>query len=161
MDTIGGLPAHPLVVHAVVVLVPLSALGALVVALWPRARSRFGWLVVGAAVLDVVLVPWATSSGESLEEGVRETALMEKHAEMGGQLTPWVVVLAVGVLGLMLLPRLAGALVRQGSPPGTPWLGLAVAALTVVAAGGALVQVVRIGHSGAEATWSGVPTSGG
>lgn len=33
-STIFGLPTHPLVVHAVVVLVPLAALSALVVAVW-------------------------------------------------------------------------------------------------------------------------------
>jgi hypothetical protein len=37
--TIFGLPAHPFVVHAVVVLVPLSALAGLVVAVWPAARE--------------------------------------------------------------------------------------------------------------------------
>jgi len=35
---ISGLPLHVLLVHAVVILVPLSALGALVIAIWPAAR---------------------------------------------------------------------------------------------------------------------------
>ena len=160
MDSIGGLPAHPLVVHAVVVLVPLTAVGAVVVSLWPRGRTQFGWLVAAGAVLSMGLVPWATSSGEALEEGVSETALMEKHAEMGGQLTPWVVVLAVGMVALMGLSRATAKASASGTSRAPSWMVLAVAALTVLAATGALVQVIRIGHSGAEATWSGVSTSG-
>ncbi|GJF03026.1 hypothetical protein [Pseudonocardia sp. D17] len=38
-----GLPVHPLVVHAVVVLVPAAVIGAVLVALWPRIRARRGW----------------------------------------------------------------------------------------------------------------------
>jgi hypothetical protein len=38
-----GLPAHPLLVHAVVVLVPLVAIGAIAAVLWPSLRTRIGW----------------------------------------------------------------------------------------------------------------------
>lgn len=161
MDNIWGIPAHPLIVHAVVVLVPLTALGAVLVSVWPWARSHVGWLVAGGAVLDVALVPLATGSGESLEERVPETALMEKHAEMGGQLTPWVIVLAVGVVAVMVLARV-GARSTDARPVwAAPWLAMVVAGVTIVAASGAMVEVVRIGHSGAEASWSDVDPSGG
>ncbi len=40
MTTVGGLPAHILLVHAVVVLVPLSALLIVLVTTWPAARAR-------------------------------------------------------------------------------------------------------------------------
>jgi len=39
--TINGLPMHPLLVHAAVVLVPISALMALVGAVWPAAWRFF------------------------------------------------------------------------------------------------------------------------
>ena len=39
-------------------------------------------------------------------------------------------------------------------------MSIVVAAVTVVAASGTLVQVVRIGHSGAEASWSDVSAVG-
>ncbi len=55
-----GLPAHPLIVHAVVVLVPLVALGAVGVVLWRGLRDRVGWLVVAGAATTAVLVPLAT-----------------------------------------------------------------------------------------------------
>lgn len=47
-DTLNGLPAHPLVVHAVVVLFPLAILGTLLIAIRPRWRVRYGPLVVAA-----------------------------------------------------------------------------------------------------------------
>ena len=161
MDNISGIPAHPLIVHAVVVLVPLTAVGAVLVAVWPWARSHVGWLVAAGAVLDVALVPLATASGESLEERVPETALAEKHAEMGGQLTPWVIALAVGVVAVMVLARTVARSTGAHPAWAAPWLAMVVAGVTIVAASGAMVQVVRIGHSGAKASWSDVGSSGG
>jgi hypothetical protein len=161
MDTVGGIPAHPFIVHAVVVLVPLTAVGAVLVALVPWVRAHVGWLVAAGAVLDVVLAPLATSSGESLEERVRETGAMERHAEMGGQLTPWVVGLAIGAVAVMVLARATAGVNGSSAPWAARWVSVLVAAVTIVAASGAMVQVVRIGHSGAEATWSNVGPAGG
>lgn len=39
LDTIFGLPIHPLLVHATVVIVPLAAVLVLLTALWPAARA--------------------------------------------------------------------------------------------------------------------------
>ena len=41
MSTVNGLPAHVLLVHAVVVLVPLTSLLLVLVAVWPAARRRW------------------------------------------------------------------------------------------------------------------------
>jgi hypothetical protein len=78
-----GLPAHPLLVHAVVVLVPLVAIGAVAAVLWPSLRARIGWLLAAGAVLNLVLTPLTVVSGEALEERVRENAALESHAEQG------------------------------------------------------------------------------
>ncbi len=42
IETQNGLPAHPLLVHVPIVLVPLSAVGA-VLMLWPFLRAKIGW----------------------------------------------------------------------------------------------------------------------
>jgi len=42
LDSLFGLPAHPLLVHGAVVLVPLAALGTIVIAFWPAARELIG-----------------------------------------------------------------------------------------------------------------------
>ena len=39
---VGGLPLHPLIVHAVVVLLPLTVLAVLLGTFWPAARRRLG-----------------------------------------------------------------------------------------------------------------------
>lgn len=42
LDTLFGLPTHPLIVHATVVIVPAAALTVTVAALWPPFRMRAG-----------------------------------------------------------------------------------------------------------------------
>ena len=44
MDTFAGLPAHPLLVHAPVVLVPVVALLVILMIVRPQWLERFGWL---------------------------------------------------------------------------------------------------------------------
>ena len=150
-ETFGGIPLHPLVVHAVVVLVPLAALLVLLSAVSGRFRSWSGLMTPLLATAALISVPLATSSGESLEERVAETALMDKHTELGEQLTPWVIGLAVLAWALWWLTRRAGR--ASGAKSGGPLL-VAAAALAVVAVVGSTVQVYRIGHSGAESVWS-------
>ena len=106
----------------------------------------------------MLLVPLATGSGESLEERVDETALVEKHTEMGEQLLPWVIALAVAIVAFMVFARLAARRTVGAPAPAwaAPWVTILVIAVTVVAAAGTLVQVARIGHSGAKASWSDV-----
>ena len=53
LDTIGGIPLHPLIVHAVVVLVPLASLLLLLAALSPRIRHLAGILTPITAALDL------------------------------------------------------------------------------------------------------------
>lgn len=150
-ETAFGLPLHPLIVHGTVVIVPLAALTVLLAVLWPRFRNWAGPLPAGLAVVGLVLVPLSTSSGENLERSVRETELVERHAELGEQLLPFVAVLAVAAIGLWLIGR------RERAGSSSPKLLLVVlAALAVLAAVGTTVQVVRIGHSGAESAWGDV-----
>ena len=82
MSTINGLPAHILLVHAVVVLLPLSAVLLAVTALWPAARSRLAGpnAVLAAGVL--ALVPLTTSAGEWLEGRVPRSELVHRHADV-------------------------------------------------------------------------------
>ena len=63
MSTFNGLPAHILLNHFVVVLAPLTAVLAILCALWPAARRRLIWLVLLLAVGTLVLTPLTTSSG--------------------------------------------------------------------------------------------------
>ena len=153
-DTVAGLPIHPLVVHAVEVVVPAAALAVLLAAVWPRFRSWAYALPLLLALGALVLVPVATQSGEALEERVTETAAVETHAHMGEQLTPWVIALAAVAAGLFYLTWQTRRANARGAGLSTPrWLPVVVMVVALVVSSGTIVQAVRIGHSGATAVW--------
>src|SRR3954469_600368 len=87
-ETVRGLPLHVLIVHAVVVLVPLVAVGTLLSALWPAVRRHFGALVVVGAIGATALVPIATGSGENLEGQLGVQEIVHDHSEWGERMLP-------------------------------------------------------------------------
>jgi uncharacterized membrane protein len=143
-ETILGLPLHPLVVHATVVLVPLTALLVILTAVSPRLRAWAGPLPLVGAVISTILAPISTSTGESLEHSLGESKLIEEHAELGDMLI-WF------CLGMLVVAGATWFLHRRGNV--TKGLGTALAALGVIAGAATMVQVVLIGHSGAKAVW--------
>jgi hypothetical protein len=155
-DTVFGLPVHPLVVHATVVVVPAAALAVGLAALWPRFRAWAGPLPLLLSIAALVLVPASVQSGQSLKGRIAETALVQRHSELGEGLLVWAVVLAVGAAALFWLRsrELHDTAAGRAAPS-----RLTVAALVLVAlvgVGGATFQIVLIGHSGAEAAWTNV-----
>jgi len=55
LDLILGLPLHPLIIHAVVVLVPLSALGVIFLLVFPRIAPTFSPLILILLIASTVL----------------------------------------------------------------------------------------------------------
>jgi uncharacterized membrane protein len=151
-DTVAGVPIHPMVVHAVVVLIPLAALGVAALAVVPRWRDRYGVLVFTAALVATVLVPVATQSGELLEDLVREDERVERHADLGETMIFGAVSLLVMAIALWWLGRAAE---RGRSAPTV--VSVLVVIVALVVAVGVTVQVVLVGHSGADAVWSASP----
>jgi uncharacterized membrane protein len=154
-DTINGIPLHPLVVHAIVVLFPLAVVGTFVIAVRPKWRTQYGYLVVAAAAAATVLSPVATASGEELQKRVGEPGY--EHAELGEQLVWFGIVLLMASAALVFLQRRAE---RVSAGPGAsaahrPSKNLitVVAALSVVAALATGYQVYRVGDSGAKSAW--------
>ncbi|MEU7841352.1 DUF2231 domain-containing protein [Micromonospora sp. NPDC049114] len=153
-DTVNGLPLHPLVVHAVVVLLPLAALGVVALAVRPSWRGRYGGLVVLITALATAAIPLATSSGESLEHRVGDPG---EHAELGDTLLWFAIPLLVAAVALFWLHRRD---TRPGDSRRTPRaLAVVVAVLAVVVAVANLVQVYRVGDSGAKAVWGNTPAA--
>jgi uncharacterized membrane protein len=146
-DTLLGIPIHPLIVHVTVVVVPTAAIAVLLYAVWPRFRRWAGWGPLALSVTAAVLAPLTTSSGESLEHRVGDSRLVEQHAELGGMLVWWVVPLAALAALLYWWHRGRGGARTRSA------LRVVMAVLPVLVAVGTLVQVVLIGHSGAEAAW--------
>ena len=164
MDTFFGLPAHPLLVHGVTVLLPLAAFGAIVAAVSPTWRERIGWVAVGIAGLGVVFTYLAKESGEALEEYIERTegvsALLHAHTEMGDVALFWALPLFVAVAGFMAYHEYRKRGGQTPLPLGST-LSLALIALVVVASAATTVKIVQVGHSGAKATWEGVTLTPG
>lgn len=150
-DTIFGLPLHPLLVHATVVVVPVAAITVALAALWPKFRSWAAFMPLGLSTLALILVPLSTSSGESLEKRVQQTALMERHTQIAEGLLPWVIVLFVAALALAAYERFGRA---DGVSTTPRWVVAGVVVIALAGSIGTAVQVGRIGHSGAKASWS-------
>jgi uncharacterized membrane protein len=161
MDTIGGLVAHPLLVHIPVVLVPLAMVGTVLMALRPGLRRSFGMVVVVLAGIGFVGALLASNSGESLEEryvasGQSISGTLADHAEMG-ETAPWIAgVFFVAVTAWVFFcwwrqrageERVTAAVKKPRAVAG------ALLALAVLTGAAASVSVVRTGHSGATSVW--------
>ena len=147
-----GLPLHVLTVHAVVVLVPLAAIGGLAISILRWARLRYGSLVLVGALGAAVSTFVAQESGEDFMRTFEQpTATMAAHFALGDTLLIWTIQLLVGIAAVVLAQRL----VDRQHPRGRLML-LVGSAVTVVCAVVAIVQTVRIGHSGAVAVWGGL-----
>jgi hypothetical protein len=156
---INGLPAHILLVHVVVVLVPLTAIALIACAVWPSWMRRMGLVLPLLALVTLVSVPLTTHAGEWLERHTASTPLIRRHTELGDGLLPWAIGLFVLAAGLWWWNRRTAAASTGGGTGGAaaPAMPLRVAAAVVcaVVAAGAVVQVYRIGDSGAKAAWTG------
>ena len=150
-DTIGGLPLHPLVVHATEVLVPSAALVIALAALWPAFRRWARFLPLGLALATLVLVPISTQSGEALQERVKGSSLIETHSELAEGLLPWIFGLVM-VAGVLLWWNRSEH--KDIAPRAPKWVAAALAVTALLAATGTTAQAVLIGHSGATAVWS-------
>ena len=163
VSTVNGLPAHILLVHAVVVLIPLSALLVVLVAVWPAARARLVWPTAVLSVVALLAVPLTTEAGEWLEHRVDQNPLVRAHTELGDDMLPWAIGLALIALGLLARHVLEARAAR--SVPGRPGIirrtrgdvavTVVVAVIAVVVAAGSVLTVYRIGDSGARAAWTG------
>ena len=163
-SSVFGLPLHPLVVHAVVILVPLTAVMVLLAAVLPAFRRWAGWLPLAAAAGCVVLTRVASDSGSTLQrleaqspQGLK--ALVAPHQALGEQLIWWVLGVLAVALAAYVVARRERAHDRVGGRAGTtsavPRLATVVVAVAgVLVAAGTVVHTVRVSHSGAESVWS-------
>ena len=151
MTTISGLPAHALLVHAIVVLAPLTAVLEILCGFWPAARRNLVWLVLALAGTTTVLTPLTTDAGEWLKDQQGHvTPILQEHADRGGWMIYFSVALLVVALALAALRWFES---RSDAPRRAAAAVVAVAALVVGVS--SIVTVVRIGDSGAQSVWGG------
>ncbi|HEY0888335.1 MAG TPA: DUF2231 domain-containing protein [Nocardioides sp.] len=144
---INGLPLHPLVVHATVVLLPVTALVALAYVALAGRREQLRWPLLVLALAAAVLVFVTTMSGEDLLDNRFQgltgplAERVEDHEELGLRLrtATW------AFAGLAVLTTLLHR--RGGALRWVLWALLAAAAVVVV------VLVFLAGESGARAVW--------
>jgi len=156
-DEIQGLPAHPLLVHAAVVFVPLLVLGSVAYALVPGLRRRIGWAVALLAVAAPIFAFVAWLSGEELQQDMIERgyppAILDQVAEhqRHGDRTWWLS-LGLGIVtGILLLVTR-----RRGRGAHLPsWITPVLVVIVLALAGLTAVYVVLAGDSGARAAWGG------
>jgi hypothetical protein len=128
LDRVFGLPAHVLLVHAPIVLVPLMAISTLVVLMRPRWRRRFGAGLAAAAIVVFASVMAAKAAGEPLEHheqarvqaefgsseaGRAQHDRIEEHAEAGDQLAATSAVFTLVLVGVVVIDS---QLRRRGIP---------------------------------------------
>ena len=140
----GGLPLHPLVVHAVVVLLPLSALALILLVFVRKWRRHYAWLAVAGAVAGTLAAVAAVITGDVFAESV---GMPDRHAALG-LILMWVAIpLSISAVVWWSLERRSRE--KEKEPNSVRVVGIVVAAL----AAATLVMTVLVGHSGAEAAW--------
>jgi len=149
LTTISGIPAHVLLVHAIVVLAPLTALLEILCALWPAARRRLVWLVLAFGVAAMVSTLLTISAGEWLyDQSPQHSAILDTHQERG----EWMLYFAIGLLVVAIVQAVQHWQESRSAEP-KPVLAVVVAVLAVVVGVSSIVAVVRAGDSGAHAVW--------
>ena len=150
---VNGLPLHPLVVHAVVVLGPLAALTGLAYALVPRWRWVLRWPLVALAVVTAVASLAAVAAGEDLLAARPELEpLVEEHEGRGEWLRN--ISLGYALVSVLAAWALGGAsALASGKGARETRFGIPVAAVLVLGAVCLIIMVYLAGDSGSRAVW--------
>jgi hypothetical protein len=154
--TIGGLPLHPLVVHATVVILPLTITLVIAFAVLPGWRWMTRWPSAVLSVACIALAYAATITGKSLENSNPVFGqLVATHQQRGHLLALLTIPFAVLVVASAFLLSGTSALAsgRGAWVARVPVLDKILPVVLVLAGIGLLVLVVLTGDSGARAVW--------
>lgn len=171
MDELLGLPAHPLIVHIPVAMLPLAALGVVVMLVRRAWYERYKWGVLVIGAIGTVGAIVATSTGEELEHRIGEVEGREairgihEHAESGELARTLAIVFFVALAAYVLVPWFLDR--RNGSTPAgldagaaaaapktqPSWLRPVLMAFVALAAVASMVSIIDAGHSGASKAW--------
>ena len=139
-ETVFGIPAHPLLVHAVVVLLPLSAIGMIALVLIPKFRGKVQkYFVAGALLISTVSAYVTQESGRTLNkvEGVSEY-----HQEWGSRT----------FYAALALAAISAVWFWLDTKPKSIYqtiTGILVVLVSLLA----ITATVLAGHSGAQSVW--------
>ncbi|HET9654921.1 MAG TPA: DUF2231 domain-containing protein [Kineosporiaceae bacterium] len=142
-DLIAGVPAHPLLVHAAVVLLPVMAVVTPLAVARPSWRPALRWVAVADFVTFVGVFATA-QAGEALQSRLSQAEghpVAHDHGELGDLLAPVALLLFLVALAAWFAVRRGGVLVP-----------VAVVVVSLVGLLG-IGMTIAVGHSGATATW--------
>jgi hypothetical protein len=156
VSTVQGLPAHILLVHVIVVLIPGTAVLAVLCALSPKARAHLIWLVAVLAVAVTALTPVTTEAGEWLEHHIDRTDALRAHTALGDTM-PYVSIALLLAVALLVVVHLRE---RRGHTTSKA-VAIVVAIVVAAVSAAATIQVYRVGDSGSRSAWGDVVSSAG
>jgi len=153
---LGGLPLHPLVVHAAVVFTPLAGLVAIVFAVVPRWRWLTRWPAGVTALAALGSVVISKLSGQSFLDQRPELAPLVRVHQERAELLLWF------VIGFFVIVAAAVWMVSSTSPlpsgrgardAAVSWADRVLPILVVLSSLAVIVQVVLTGDAGSRAVW--------
>ena len=150
MTVFNGLPAHVLLVHFLVVLVPLTALLEIACALWPAVRrGQIVWLTLILAIVTMVLTPITINAGEWLYDLRRHPEpILQQHAERG----EWMIYFAVALLVVAVALAVLHVAERRSEKRRLP-TNIIIAIVALAVGISSIIQVYRVGDAGATSVW--------
>jgi hypothetical protein len=158
-----GLPAHPLLLHVPVILIPVAGIGALVLVARPRLFARHGLWIGLVAVIALGATNLTIGAGHALRDdlNLQGAGIIAQHASAADTLRIVLIVFTALLLIAVAVFRTAGprvtglgpvdgalAAIRSG-----PALGAALRVIVAVFAVVGLYYVFHTGDLGAKAVW--------
>ena len=101
--TVNGVPSHPLLVHAVVVLIPLTIIGTIGIALWPAMRRYFSLTVLAVGIVGGLSVPVAVLTGENFRDRLGAAQIVRSHQDFAHKLLWWTLALVIVLIVMVVL----------------------------------------------------------
>ncbi len=159
----GGLPAHPLFVHVPVILIPSTAVAALVLIARTEWFSRFGIALAVVSIAAMSSIFLTMQAGGALQAALhlhgRAAHLIDEHSQAANLLA----IIYVAFTALVIV-TFASRRISSGMPTGLSVLDRALGStsvfsalrvVVVLLALGVAVVTFRVGDLGAQAVWQG------
>jgi hypothetical protein len=157
-----GLPAHPLIIHVPVVLIPLSILGALASVVRPAWLVRYGILLCSVSIVAMSSIFLAMQAGSALRGLLhlhgQAAHLVNEHSQAANFLAFVFIAFTAILILTFSATRISGEMGPTGLPIvdrtlSAPSTLLVLRVLLVVLAVAAAFFVFRVGDLGAKAVW--------
>jgi hypothetical protein len=157
-----GLPAHPLIIHVPVVLIPLSIAGALACVARPQWFGRYGILLCLVSIVGMSSIFLAMNAGSALRGLLHLTGqpahLISEHSQAANILAIIFVAFTAILILTFSAERIAGPLGPTGLVVADRILGTRRAQITlrivlILLALASAYMVFRVGDLGAKAVW--------